>query len=73
MLPFHGQHAFALRTVMANWGLHSENILGDQMFLTGQSAFARNYTTLRRRLSSITRAPCRKVMGVRGQRSQAAR
>jgi hypothetical protein len=27
----------------------------------------------RRRLSSITRAPCRKVMGVPGQRSQAAR
>ena len=31
------------------------------------------YSTRRRRLSSITLAPCRKVMGVRGQRSQAAR
>jgi hypothetical protein len=31
------------------------------------------YTTRRRRLSSITRAPCRRVMGVPGQRSQAAR
>ena len=31
------------------------------------------HTTRRRRLSSITRAPCRKVMGVLGQRSQAAR
>jgi hypothetical protein len=31
------------------------------------------YTTRRRRLSSITRAPCRKVMGVPGQRWQAAR
>ena len=31
------------------------------------------YSTRRRRLSSITRAPRRKVMGVRGQRSQAAR
>ena len=30
-------------------------------------------TTRRRRLSSITRAPCRKVMGVPGQRSHAAR
>jgi hypothetical protein len=30
------------------------------------------YTTRRRRLSSITRAPCRRVMGVPGQRSQAA-
>jgi hypothetical protein len=30
------------------------------------------YTTRRRRLSSITRAPCRKVMGMPGQRSQAA-
>jgi hypothetical protein len=29
--------------------------------------------TRRRRLSSITRAPCRKVMGVPGQLSQAAR
>jgi hypothetical protein len=27
----------------------------------------------RRRLSSITRAPCRKVMGIPGQRSHAAR
>jgi len=33
----------------------------------------RAYTTRRRRLSSITRAPCRKVMGVPGQRWQAAR
>jgi hypothetical protein len=31
------------------------------------------YTARRRRLSSITRAPCRKVMGVPGQRSQAVR
>jgi len=31
------------------------------------------YSTRRRHLSSITRAPRRKVMGVRGQRSQAAR
>jgi hypothetical protein len=32
------------------------------------------YHTVRRRLlSSITRAPCRKVMGVPGQRSQVAR
>ena len=30
-------------------------------------------TTRRRRLSSITRAPCRKVMGVPGQRATAAR
>src|SRR5262249_15576092 len=30
------------------------------------------YSTRRRRLSSITLAPCRQVMGVRGQRSQAA-
>jgi hypothetical protein len=32
-----------------------------------------SYTTRRRRLSSITRAPCRKVMGMPGQRWQAAR
>jgi hypothetical protein len=32
-----------------------------------------DYTTRSRRLSSMTRAPCRKVMGVPGQRSQAAR
>jgi hypothetical protein len=32
-----------------------------------------SYTKRRRRLSSITRAPCRKVTGVPGQRSQAAR
>ena len=31
------------------------------------------YSTRRRHLSSITRAPRRKVMGVPGQRSQAAR
>jgi hypothetical protein len=31
------------------------------------------YTTRRRRLSSITRASCRKVMGMPGQRWQAAR
>jgi len=30
------------------------------------------HTTRRRPLSSITRAPCRRVMGVPGQRSQAA-
>jgi hypothetical protein len=30
------------------------------------------YTVRRRRLSSITRAPCRKVMGVPGQRSGGA-
>jgi hypothetical protein len=34
---------------------------------------ARTYTTRRRRLSSITRAPCRRVMGMPGQRWQAAR
>ena len=37
------------------------------------AAAGHRYTTRRRRLSSITRAPCRKVMGVPGQRSQAAR
>jgi hypothetical protein len=36
-------------------------------------AHIRNYTMRRRRLSSITRAPCRKVMGVPGQRATAAR
>jgi hypothetical protein len=42
------------------------------MFLTGRPAFARNYTTRRRRLSSITRAPCRSVIRALGQRATAA-
>src|SRR5262245_37913759 len=33
---------------------------------------AANHTTRRRRLSSITRAPCRKVMGVRHQKDAPA-
>src|SRR6516225_5918048 len=39
----------------------------------GSAAFDGLSHQRRRRLSSITRAPCRKVMGVPGQRSQAAR
>src|SRR6266436_6692122 len=39
------------------------------MFLTERPAFARNYTTRSRRLSSITRAPCRNVdQGARATR-----
>jgi hypothetical protein len=43
---------------------------GEQV--TGRTSTELAYTTRRRRLSSITRAPCRKVMGMPGQRSQEA-
>jgi hypothetical protein len=36
-------------------------------------SIARTYTTRRRRLSSITRAPCRKVMAARHQKDAPAR
>src|SRR5262252_1249170 len=45
-------------------GLRFANTWARQRFLTKRPAFARSYTKRRRRLSSITRAPCRKVMGV---------
>jgi hypothetical protein len=47
-----------------NEGLRLANTWARQRFLTERQAFARNYTVRRRRLSSITRAPCRKVKGV---------
>src|SRR5262249_25069916 len=43
------------------------------LYFTERPALPRNYTTRRRRLSSITRAPCRNVMGVPGQRWHAAK
>jgi hypothetical protein len=46
----------------ASGAVNSHFLNGSEFWITELA-----YTTRRRRLSSITRAPCRKVMGVPGQ------
>ena len=62
MLPYHSIGAGPFCCPAAICALMSTRLSVEQM----------PYAVRRRRLSSITRAPCRKVMGVPGQRSQGA-